>query len=76
MSESIKSILIFRQSPDGKRFFLSEDGNLSSNRCDAAVHWDIQFEAIVAENPILSMGGDPASQVVLLPGALGSSSHL
>lgn len=46
-------VIIFRNCGDC-RMYLCADGTLSGNREHAQEHWASQFDAIVAENPILT----------------------
>ena len=52
----MKTIIIYRQNGAGK-MYLDAQGNLTSDKTQAACHWDIQFEAIIREAWIVSAGG-------------------
>lgn len=49
----MKRVLIYRPSPFGK-MYLCVDGTTSSDREQAAEFWDIQFDAVIAENWIVN----------------------
>ena len=55
----MRSVLIYseRASFPGGRAYLCSDGSLTSERSQACAHWDIQFDAIVRENWILTIHG-------------------
>lgn len=58
--KNIREIVIFRPcaSFPGGRAYLCEDGSTTSERDQAARHWNIQFDAIVAENWIVNSDGE------------------
>jgi hypothetical protein len=59
MIKSLTEVYIYAHcaSFPGGRAYLCADGSLSSERREAAAHWNIQFAGIVAENWILTASG-------------------